>query len=87
MEIGSINFYDKSKNFNEEKKDEDHFSEIGQPFLENKSIKSIFYLNEQIKFFANLAMSRNSLWKKYLENEFPIEMIFNQINNKNLLKG
>ena len=84
---GSNTFLVKSKNFNEEKKDVDIFSELANPCLKNRSIKSIIYLNEQIKFFANLAMSRNSLWKKYLENEFPIKMIFNQINNKKLLKG
>lgn len=77
-----------SKNYNEEKKlDDDAFSDQTINYSENKSIKIIKYINEQIIFFSNLSMTRNSLWKKYLENIFPIKMIFKQINNKKLLKG
>jgi len=86
LKIENNSVFDKSKNYNEEKKEE-FISEFNYPNQENKSIKLIVYINEQIKLYANLAMTRNSLWKKHLENIFPIKLLFNQINNKKLLKG
>ena len=81
------NLNDKSKNYVEEKKEEEFVSDFNYPNLDNKSIKLIVYINEQIKLYANLAITRNSLWKKYLDSIFPIKLLFNQINNKKLLKG
>ena len=84
-----VSFNEKSKNFVDYKKDEELGSELMSPNrrLDNKFIKLLIYVNEQVKFYANLSMSRNSLWRKYLEGIFPIKSIFNQINNKKLLKG
>ena len=81
------NLNDKSKNYVEEKKEEEFVSDFNYPNPDNKSIKLIVYINEQIKLYANLAITRNSLWKKHLDSIFPIKLLFNQINNKKLLKG
>ena len=53
----------------------------------NENHKILGYLNEQINFFADLARSRNYIWKKDLEEIFSIQFIFSQIHNKNLFTG
>ncbi|EGR30288.1 MIR domain protein [Ichthyophthirius multifiliis] len=52
-----------------------------------KNIKinsEIQYLIEQINFYADLSLSRNYLWNKYLEKKFPIQFILQTIFNENL---
>lgn len=79
---------EKTKNFFEDKKEEDFISEFFvSPYGSNKSLKILSYINEQINFFNSLVISRNILWKTYLDGLFPLVVLFNQINNKKLLKG
>lgn len=85
--INYSNYNDKSK-IVQEKKEEDIFSEfVIDSFSNNKSLKLVQYINEQINFYGNLSMSRNSYWKAFLEKKFPLGVLFKQINNKKLLKG
>jgi len=42
------------------------------------------YFNEQLRFFSDLLLGRNYLWKTTLEQYFPLKFVFDQINNENL---
>ncbi|KRX06791.1 MIR motif [Pseudocohnilembus persalinus] len=48
----------------------------------SKNGKKLMYVIEQLRFFADLALSRNYLWKNYLDNIFPqtyvVEKIFSE---------
>lgn len=46
--------------------------------------KAISYFAEQLRFYADLSISRNYLWKNQLENAFPIKLVFEQISNTDL---
>lgn len=67
----------------EEEKGEDGKNEA----LENQMDKMISYLNEQLIFYSELCLGRNYIWKRTLENIFPIQFVFAQIYNKKIFKG
>ena len=49
--------------------------------FDKKFSKTYKYLLEQLKLFANLVYDKNFLWKKKLENIFPLDFIFSQITS------
>lgn len=54
---------------------------------EQQMDKMISYLNEQVTFYSDLCLGRNYIWKRTLENIFPIQFVFSQIYNKKIFKG
>jgi len=41
----------------------------------------MIYFQEQLKFYSDLLLDRNYLWKMKLEKKFPINFVFEQIYN------
>lgn len=41
------------------------------------------YLISQLRLYSDLALSRNYLWKTYLDKIFPIQFVFDQVFDEN----
>jgi len=46
--------------------------------------REMVYFQEQLKFYSDLLLDRNYLWKMKLEKKFPIKFVFEQIYNSAL---
>ena len=53
----------------------------------NVELETYQYFIEQINLYADLALGRNYKWKSTLEKIFPIDFLFSELTNENLLKG
>ena len=48
---------------------------------------NIKFIEEQLKLYSDLALSRNYLWKSLLEDLFPLQFVFNGIWNSQYSKS